>query len=261
MRDAQPSPGASRRTSGPEAIDDPPLTAEAASELMARFGFVAFRAPPDASMPDSCLMVILRDTPTFAHFDPEVAIIWAFEQGRGHLDQIGRAMRAPLSRPFSWGRIRLVDRLGKRNSFVAFGGQLTADPVGRDALLLIFRSPAPILRLPGHSQRADRLAEEVVSFFGRLVPRFWDSPTAEQLAGAAAPEALYAAFLLHGQARSARSSTARDTLDGGRSAVRRHLELLGRERPTDLAAGRRLLECLGLDHGVPGSSAGGGLRG
>lgn len=227
----------------PETIDDAPLTIDVASSLMGRLGFLAFRTPPGVRMPDSCLMVLIRDRPTLEHFDPEVVTYWRMAEGHGQPDSVDLSALHPTPRSFSWGRIQITDRLGMRNSFVTFGGQLSTEPMGAGALLAIFRSPAPILRLPGHSQRADRLAEEAMAFFGRLVPHLW-SPSIEALVGYATPEVLWAAFLLDERDRLTR---ARGRLDGrglAKVPVWRGLRDLGGERPEVLAAARQLLEAI-----------------
>jgi hypothetical protein len=230
----------------PEAIGDVPITSDEASRLMGNLGFVAFRTPPDVALPDSCLMAMFHDEPTLRHFDPELASYWVNHEGCGRLDLLDGSAPTPLRRAFSWGRIRLVDRLGMRNSFVGFGGTLDGERVGRGALLLIFRSPAPILRLPGHSQRADHMADEAVSFFGRLVPRLWSSPALEHLVAAAAPEELYAAFLVHSEGRLHTSARLREAIADDVLPLREALRLMAHERPQAVDAGRRLLERLGL---------------
>jgi hypothetical protein len=231
----------------PESIEQPALTIAAAADLMADLGFVAFRTPPGVEVADSCLMVMIRDAPTLRHFDPETVTYWAIENGQGQTSLVDRGTRAPISQPFSWGRIRLVDRLGKRNSFVSFGGSLSAERVGADALLLIFRSSAPILRLPGHSQARDNLSDDALSFFGRLVPRMWSSPAHERLVAALPPDALYAAFLLHEARRIHRSARLREAIPEDASALLRELELAERHRGDALAAGRELLSYLDLE--------------
>jgi hypothetical protein len=231
----------------PESIEQPALTIDEAAGLMADLGFVAFRTPPDAVVTDSCLMVMIRDAPTRRHFDPETVSCWVTENGHGQTELVDRDARAPISQPFSWGRIRLVDRLGMRNSFVSFGGWLTGERVGADALLLIFRSPAPILRLPGHSQQRDRLSDDILSFFGRLIPRLWSNPAHERVVGSVPPEDLYAAFLLHEAGRLQRSHSLREAIPDDAHALLRQLELAERSRPDSLAAGRELLSLLGLE--------------
>ena len=74
----------------PEAIDDPPLTLDVASRLMADLGFLAFRTPPGTQTPDSCLMAMIRERPTRRHFDPEVVTYWASRGGRGILEYADR---------------------------------------------------------------------------------------------------------------------------------------------------------------------------
>jgi hypothetical protein len=231
----------------PESIEQPALTIDEAAGLMADLGFVAFRTPPGAEVTDSCLMAIIRDTPTRRHFDPEIVSYWVTAGGHGQTELVDRDARTPISRRFSWGRIRLVDRLGMRNSFVSFGGWLTGERVGADALLLIFRSPAPILRLPGHSQQSDHLSDDALSFFGRLIPRLWSNPAHESVVGSVPPEDLYAAFLIHEAGRLHRSDSLRASIPDDARALLRDLELAERKRPDSLAAGRELLSLLGLE--------------
>ncbi|HET9416058.1 MAG TPA: hypothetical protein VFP30_00820 [Candidatus Limnocylindria bacterium] len=229
--------------SPPATIDDPPLTVDEASALMADFGFVAFRTPPGDDMPDSCLMVLIRERPTFQHFDPEVVTYWTMSNGHGRPATIDRGTGHSGERSFSWGRIQVSDRLGVRNSFVTFGGQLRAENVGPGALLVIFRSPAPILRLQGHSQHADRLAEEAMAFFGRLVPKLW-SPDVEAGIGRAPPEVLWASFLLDERERLV---LAHGRLDGVESLpLWPSLRKLASERPDVLAAARRVLQAASM---------------
>jgi hypothetical protein len=234
-------------TPPPESIDEPALTIEAAAGHMAGLGFMAFTTPPDAMVPDSCLMAMIRDAPTRRHFDPETVGYWVTENGQGQTEVVDRGAPTPISQPFSWGRIRLVDRLGKRNSFVSFGGWLSGERVGADALLLIFRSSAPILRLPGHSQQRDHLLDDAMSFFGRLVPRLWSSPAHERLVGALPPDALYAAFLLHEAGRVHRSALLREAIPDDAQALLRELELQERDRPDAVAAGRQVLTHVELE--------------
>jgi hypothetical protein len=236
----------SRAAGPPEAIEAAAIGIEAASGLMERLGFIAFRTPPGEPMPDSCLMAVIRDRPSREHFDPEAASFWIVDERHGRLSVIDRDSTMPVHRRFSWGAIRLVDRFGARNGFVGFGGTLDAERVGPDARLMIFRSPAPILRLPGHSQQADRLAQPALAFFGRLVPHLWDAADSEAWLDGAGPEALHAAFLIDTAARLGRSEEIRDAESDDAAAVRRSLALLGRHRPAALEAGHRLLQRLQL---------------
>lgn len=234
--------------SAPRSIDDAPIDLDQASALMPGLGFLLFRTPPEADFPDSCLMTAIHAMPTRRHFDPELISFWTPRAGRGQLTVIDRDLRLPYSDDFSWGRIRMVDRLGARNSFVSFGGSVTADRVGADAMLITMRSPAPILRLPGHSQREDRLAEEAMSFFGRLVPAAWRSRETERRISSAAPLTLYAAFLLHTVARVGSSALVREAMSADAQAAQRSLADLAPRHPDHVASGDRLLAECGLAH-------------
>jgi hypothetical protein len=114
-------------------------------------------------------------------------------------------------------------------------------------LLLIFRSPAPILRLPGHSQQPDHMADEVIAFFGRLVPRLWSSPADERLVGSLPPEVLYAAFLLNDTGRLQGSTRLEEAIPDDAHALRHELALAARHLPDALAAGRDVLSLLALE--------------
>jgi hypothetical protein len=213
---------------------------------MADLGFVAFRTPLGDPVAESCLMAVIHELPTHRHFDPERASFWVSRHGRGQLEFIDHSAPVPLERPVSWGRIRLVDRFGARNSFVGFGGMLTGERAAADALLLVFRSPAPILRLPSRSQQKDILAEDVIAFFGRLVPRLWSSPEAERMVADLAPLELYAAFLLHAREHLLQSPALRESADDEWLRVERELALLATYRADALARGRDVLADLRL---------------
>lgn len=129
--------------------------------------------------------------------------------------------------------------------FVSFGGTLSGERVGVGVRLFIFRSPAPILRLPGHSQREDRLAEEVLTFFGRVIPHLWTADT-ERRISSASPLEVYAAFLLHTRARIARSRALRDALGGAAASLGREFAAINENNRDHLDAGKRLLAALEL---------------
>ena len=77
----------------------------------------------------------------------------------------------PIERPFGWGAIEIVDRLGESNAFLGFGGLLRAWRTDDGSVVAHFTSAAPILRRGGHSQRYDTIAAEIGAFFGRLALR------------------------------------------------------------------------------------------
>ena len=115
------------------------------------------------------------------------------------------------------------------------------------ALLLIFRTPAVIFRLQGHSQREDRVAEEVMSFFGRLVPILWRSAETEATVAAAAPLVLYGTFLLHTMHRIGHSAMLRDAIAPDLPTLHRQLEDMTAHHPDPMRAAARLLGTLRLE--------------
>ncbi|MFH1474951.1 MAG: hypothetical protein ABIG85_03740, partial [Chloroflexota bacterium] len=76
------------------------------------------------------LVVALRERPTLTHFDPERVEHWGASADRGRPAEVNRSTTVPLEQPFSWGTIRVVDRLEVFNSFLTFGGTMRA--VARD---------------------------------------------------------------------------------------------------------------------------------
>ncbi len=176
-----------------------PIASDIAAERLANLGFLAVADLPDRPGP-GLLLVALRDQPTLRHFDPERVEYWVAADERGVRRTLGSTTALPVAADFSWGLIRIVDRLRVANDYLAFGGTVAADRVG-DAVLVRFVSPAPILRRGGHSQGIDEGAAALGAWFGRV--RLAASTVAgfeARLAGTE-PLALYAAFLQDETAR------------------------------------------------------------
>lgn len=210
-----------------------------AAALLAHWGFLARPDLPDRAGP-ALLLVAMRERPTLRHYDPESIRYWTSVDDRGVLRIVDRHVRLPVEEAFSWGRITIVDRLGVTNEYVGFGGRVLAEEVDGDAIV-VFESPAPILRRGGHSQRWDRGAEEVAAFFGRFLLAVDVVPGFESLAAAASPDAIYAAFLID-TARRHRESDVLRRIDPELSALLCGEELRMRnERPTIWQAGGWLL--------------------
>ena len=89
--------------------------------------------------------------PTLQHYDPEAIDYWISQAGRGERRTLTRETPMPRSEDFSWGLIRLVDRLRVTNEYLTFGGHLDAAAVD-EIVVAAFASPAPLLRRGGHSQ-------------------------------------------------------------------------------------------------------------
>ena len=165
----------------------------AAAAKLADWGFLADPDLPDRPGP-AYLLVALRDHPTLRHYDPEVVEFWVTNNGRGGRASLTYADPMPIERDFSWGLIRIVDRLSVTNEYLTFGGHLSAASVDRVSVL-VFSSPAPLLRRGGHSQVWDVGAQDLGAFFGRLMVAVDYAPGFESKVSGADPVARYAAFV------------------------------------------------------------------
>ena len=110
----------------------------------------------------------LRPAPTLQHYDPEAIDYWVADDGRGSRRTLTHDTAMPRSEDFSWGMIRLVDRLGVSNEYLTFGGHLDAALID-DVVVAAFASPAPLLRRGGHSQGWDDGADAIGAFFARMM--------------------------------------------------------------------------------------------
>lgn len=187
-----------RPPSGPDATSAssrPPsgLDATSASSLLSNLGFRASSDLPDRPGP-ACLLVALREEPTLHHYDPETIEYWVTEAGRGVRRTLTRETSLPIGTAFSWGLIRIIDRLDVTNEYLTFGGQLSADSIN-GVVVAVFTSPAPLLRRGGHSQGWDQGAESLGAYFSRFLLAVDYAPGFEGRAARADPVTRYAAFL------------------------------------------------------------------
>src|SRR4029078_13012366 len=143
------------------------LTATELAGEVDHWGFVAHPDLPDRPGP-AFLLVALRPVPTLQHYHPEAVDYWVTKDGRGERRTLTQESPMPQSEDYSWGLIRLVDRLGVSNEYLTFGGHLDAASVD-GVVVPAFPSPAPLLRRGGHSQGLDPGADAVGAFFGRLM--------------------------------------------------------------------------------------------
>ena len=170
-----------------------------AATLMADLGFLAYSDLPDRPGP-AYLLVALREFPSLHHYDPEAIEYWVSDGGRGVLRSLTRETPLPIDTEFSWGLIRIVDRLRVTNEYLTFGGRLSATRMD-GVVIAVFTSPAPLLRRGGHSQVWDRGAESLGAFFSRVLLAVDYAPGFEHRITQADPVARYAAFLVDALAR------------------------------------------------------------
>jgi hypothetical protein len=212
-----------------------------AAGRLADLGFLAGPDLPDRPGP-GYLLVALRPQPTLRHFDPESVEFWVTVNGRGVRRSLTRASPVPIDTAFSWGLIRVVDRLHVTNEFLTFGGHLSAAGLD-DAVVAVFRSSVPMLCRGGHSQLWDDGADQLAAFFARLTASLW-VPGLETEFAAVDEHARYSAFLADIGDRY-RSSPALQASNAAIWATLRNEE--AQMRAADPAAwqeGERLLEAM-----------------
>ena len=188
--------------------DGAPLDPESAARALADLGFVASPDSPELAG-RAQLLIAIRAVPTLRHYDPEVVEYWVTSGDRGARRTLTRDTHLPIDGDFSWGLIRIVDRLAVTNSYLAFGGRLAVDRVD-DAVVAVFTTPAPLLRRGGHSQGWDQGADSVGAFFSRFLLAVDYRPGFEGRVARADPLARYAAFLVDGLKRYRASAALRD---------------------------------------------------
>lgn len=226
----------------------PALTPRAAAERLADWGFLARADLPDGPG-DAYLTVAIRDRPTFRHYDPESVEFWitagAPGRERGSRIKITRSTRLPVDRSFSWGLIRIVDRLGVSNEYVAFGGRLAAEEVD-GMTVCVFSSPAPILRRGGHSQIADAGCFDLAAWFGRMMVAVDYTPGFESQIAAASPLGRYCAFVADYMSRRQGRPELQARDHRLWQVLRKEAIRLERDRPEAWTEGRAILVAGGL---------------
>ena len=242
-------PGWSRLAPMTSSNRDPMVTGPAlhqAAERLARLGFVVVNGSHPEETGTAQLLVALRSRPTMEHFDPELVEHWVTSGGRGRMMEITRAAN-PHHEPFSWGTIRVVDRVDAFNSFLSFGGDKTVAALDADTTIIVFESPAPIVRFTGHSQSVDPLAGEVGAFFARMKVPIDFTPGVEQRIAEMSPRALHAAMLAALQRRYAHNEALRDAHPTIAAWASREAHRMREGHPAEWTAGEQLTADLDLD--------------
>jgi hypothetical protein len=215
------------------------------AERVRQWGFLAHPDLPDGPGP-AFLLVALRPAPTLQHYDPEAVDYWVTEAGRGRRRTLTHDAPMPRSEDFSWGLIRLVDRLGVSNEYVTFGGHLDAAAID-DVVVAAFASPAPLLRRGGHSQGLDPGADAVGAFFGRIMVAVDFRPGFEEAFAAADPLTRYAAFVRDAETRRCRGGAGARLDHQDVRLIRNEAVRLQASHPAKWEAGAALLEAAVVD--------------
>ena len=209
-----------------------------AAALLKNFGFLARSDLPDRPGPAS-LMVAIRGEPTLHHFDPEAIEYWIDESGRGVPRTLTHGTHLPVETEFSWGLIRIVDRLRVTNEYLTFGGYLSAALVD-GVVVAVFTSPAPLLRRGGHSQVWDLGADSLGAFFSRFLLAVDYGAGFEALAARTSPVSRYAAFLVDAMVRYRASPRLRGEQPELWMLLRSEMRRLMTNDPTRWATGEAL---------------------
>lgn len=218
------------------------LDPAAALPMLAELGFLASSDLPDRPGP-AYLLVALRPAPTLHHYDPERIDYWTSVAGIGTARTLTRLSSLPVRTTFSWGLIRIVDRLHVTNEYLSFGGQLEAVEIDGTAVA-VFTSPAPLLRRGGHSQGWDHGAETVGAFFGRLLVAVDYVPGFEARMARAGPVVRYAAFVADLFGRYRGSPELRSGHPELWALIEAEERRLRRDRPVEVADGAALLRAM-----------------
>ena len=218
---------------------------QAAAVRLSDLGFLAEPDLPDRPGP-AYLLVALRAEPTLRHYDPEAIEYWITADGRGARASLTFTSQLPIETDFSWGLIRLIDRLSVSNEYLTFGGHLSAASVGGISVA-VFSSPAPLLRRGGHSQGWDEGAEDLGAFFARLMVGVDFAPGFETAVGRADPVGRYAAFIDDLSMRYRRSLHLRSANPQLWRLVQVEEERLRRVEPEAWTTGIALRAAAGID--------------
>ncbi len=222
------------------------ITFDEAAHHVENLGFLDVHGTAPQATSGANLVVALRERPTLVHFDPERVEHWVAEAGRGRPAEITRKTPLPLEVPFSWGTIRVVDRLEVFNSFLTFGGVVRAIARDPSTTLVVLSSNAPILRSTGHSQGVDLSTGEVGAFFARMMIPIDFVPGAEARIAAAPSMALYGAFHASMEAKYEASEELRETHPGFAAWCHRERARLASAFGPEWEAGKALAAELGL---------------
>jgi hypothetical protein len=218
-----------------------------AAQRLARLGFLVVNGSRPEETGTAQLLVALRSAPTLEHFDPERVEHWVTSAGRGRIAEITRATPTPRHEPFSWGAIRAVDRLEVFNSFLSFGGEVTVGAFDTRTTIVVYESPAPIVRSTGHSQSVDPLTGEVGAFFARIKVPIDFSPGVEPRIAAMSPRALLGAMLAGLLGRYAHTGTLREAHPAVAAWASREAHRMRAEQLADWELGAQLAADLQLD--------------
>jgi hypothetical protein len=214
------------------------LDLDGAADAISGWGFLAGGRQLGDPRPGYLLIAIRRHT-TLDHFDPETVRFWVSEDGASMRYDLDLRSRLPWEHDLSWGEISVFDRMRVHNDWFTFGGVVTAGRTD-DTVVVVFLSPAPLLRAGGHSQGRDTGADAVGAFFGRIRAAAGVRRDLERKITRTDPLTLYATFVCDELARTAPALGAIDEDRELRAVLRAERSRLAGSDPSRLAAAEAL---------------------
>jgi hypothetical protein len=221
-----------------------PLTPQSAAAVMGDLGFLVVPPVPGRDS-TAYLLVAIRRYPTLAHYDPESVLFWTPGGAHDAPAYLDRSTQVPLHRAFSWGPVRITDRLGVANEFLTFGGALEVALVD-DTRIAVFATDGPMIRRGGHSQGWDPGSAHLAAWFARLRALLGRDPQLDAWVAGMPPIARYAAYLagcLEGFAETPALSLDRHAELGH---MRTEAARLRRDHPAEWGLGQRLLDAVAV---------------
>ncbi len=218
------------------------LTPETAAEVMGDLGFLVVPAAPGRDS-TAYLLVAIRPDPTLAHYDPESVLCWTSGGSHDAPVCLDRSLLLPIDMPFSWGPLRITDRLGVANEFLTFGGRVLIAQVA-DARIAVFGTPGPMIRRGGHSQGWDPGAAHLAAWFARLRAHLGADARLDAEVTGMAPLARYSAYLAGAIGGFAETPALSRDRHAELTHMRAEASRLRRDHPTDWATGLRLLDAM-----------------
>lgn len=226
------------------------LSPASAADVMGDLGFLVVPAAPRQDS-TAYLLVAIRRGPTLAHYDPESVLYWIPGGVHDLPTSLDWSVPLPLEQAFSWGTLRITDRLGVANEFLTFGGRLTAAQVD-DARIAVFATPGPMIRRGGHSQGWDPGSAHLAAWFARLRALLGRDPQLDADVTGMSPLARYSAYLAGALDGFAETPALSRDRHAELAHMRAEAARLRGSHPAEWRAGQRLLEAVALP---PGSHA------
>ena len=154
----------------------------------------------------------------------------------------------PIERTFSWGPVHIADRLGVANEFLTFGGRLTAAHVD-GTRIAVLATPGPMIRRGGHSQGWEPGSAHLAGWFARLRALLGRDAQLDADVTGMSPLARYSAYLAGAIDGFAETPALSRDRHNELAHMRAEAARLRRDRPTEWAAGQRLLGAVAVRPG------------